>query len=191
MTAHAISDFRILIVPGMHNSGTDHWQSRWQQLYPSFERVEQAQWDRPDLLIWSERLGQALRDSNRPTLIVAHSFGCLTTIHRANIGAPNLYGTLLVAPADPDKFGIEDQLRKATLPCPSLVVGSRNDPWMTSERAMYWSRLWNSRFIDAGALGHINVESGLGDWQQGLTLLQCLAHRAGTIKTSVRQEKSI
>lgn len=169
-----------MIVPGMNNSGPDHWQTRWQQRYPWFERVEQRQWDKPELTSWSERLHQALRDSSRPTLIVAHSFGCLITIHCANIDAPNLFGTLLVAPADPDKFGIEEPLQKAKLPCPSLVVGSSNDPWMTSERARYWTQLWHCQFVNAGALGHINADSKLEDWEYGQKLLRCLARQAAS-----------
>jgi predicted alpha/beta hydrolase family esterase len=26
---------KILLVPGLHNSGPDHWQSRWHQQFPS------------------------------------------------------------------------------------------------------------------------------------------------------------
>ncbi|HNN16403.1 MAG TPA: alpha/beta hydrolase, partial [Giesbergeria sp.] len=33
---------------------------------------------------------------------------------------------------------------------------------------------WGARFIDAGERGHINAESGLGDWAEGMELLQSL-----------------
>lgn len=167
-----ISEFRVLVVPGWHGSDDRHWQSRWEKLHPSFERVEQAQWDKPELAIWSEQLGRVLAQSSRPALVVAHSFGCLTTIHRAQAGASNLAGALLVAPADPARFGAAELLREAKLTCPSITVGSRNDPWMACDRAAEWAGIWGSNFIDAGALGHINAESGLGDWPSGLVLLQ-------------------
>ena len=32
--------------------------------------------------------------------------------------------------------------------------------------------LWGSRLIDAGARGHLNADSGLGDWPEGHALLQ-------------------
>jgi predicted alpha/beta hydrolase family esterase len=167
---------RVLIVPGLHGSGPDHWQTRWQQLYPSFERVEQAKWNTPELPVWSERLDEVLHTSNRPTVIVAHSFGCLTSVHRAGRLASNrLAGMLLVAPADPDKFGLTKELLDVKLPCPSIVVGSSNDPWMEAHQAAYWAQVWGSEFINAGALGHVNSESGLGDWLFGLSLLQRLA----------------
>ena len=54
--AHALAEFRVLIAPGLHNSGPDHWQSRWQRLFPAFERVQQDDWDVPDLARWSARL---------------------------------------------------------------------------------------------------------------------------------------
>ena len=63
MARSSILDFRILIVPGLHGSGPDHWQSRWQRLYPYFERIEQAQWDVPDLA--GEGAAQAAARANR------------------------------------------------------------------------------------------------------------------------------
>jgi uncharacterized protein len=170
-----LADHRVLVVPGLHGSGPDHWQSRWQQRYPGFERVEQQRWDVPDLPRWSDWLDQALRRSPRPVLIVAHSFGVLTSVHRAAAGAANVIAALLVAPADPDKFGVASLVQDVSLPFPSIVVGSTNDPWMSSDRAAYWAAVWGSEFVNAGALGHINAESGLGDWDDGQALLQRLA----------------
>jgi predicted alpha/beta hydrolase family esterase len=33
------------------------------------------------------------------------------------------------------------------------------------------ARDWGARFVDAGARGHLNGESGLGDWPEGRELL--------------------
>ncbi|MGZ3240825.1 MAG: RBBP9/YdeN family alpha/beta hydrolase [Burkholderiaceae bacterium] len=180
MVARFTSDFRVLILPGLNNSGPDHWQTRWQQRYPHFERVEQVQWNRPQIDVWSDRLDQVLRGSAQPTLVIAHSFGCLATVHRAGVGAPNLMGALLVAPADPAKFRVAGQLRNVTLSCHSIVIGSTNDPWMEACRVIEWANVWGSEFINAGELGHINAESGLGDWLCGLTQLERLFLRAQT-----------
>ena len=180
MATYTLPDFRVLIVPGLHGSGPQHWQTRWQRIYPSFERVEQVQWDVPDLDVWSEQLDQMLRRSFQPTLIVAHSFGCLATVHRASLGASHLVGALLVAPADPDKFGVAERVHDIVLRCPSIMIGSTNDPWMDSQRATHWANLWQCEFINAGALGHINAESNLGHWQCGLSQLQRLAFAAAT-----------
>jgi predicted alpha/beta hydrolase family esterase len=54
--ASVFEQFRVLIAPGLHNSGPDHWQSRWQRLFPAFERVQQDDWEVPDLARWSARV---------------------------------------------------------------------------------------------------------------------------------------
>lgn len=178
---HALDAYRVLIVPGLHGSGEEHWQSRWERLHPAFERVEQDDWSVPDLPHWTWRLEQHLARSDRPTLIVAHSFGCLTTVHATRHDRFNVAGALLVAPADPDKFGVAETLRDARLSYPAVVVGSTNDPWMQAARASWWADVWNSGFINAGALGHINAESGLGDWPQGWQQFEQLVNMTDTL----------
>lgn len=49
---------------------------------------------------------------------------------------------------------------------------------MSYERAEYWSRQWQVPLFDAGNAGHINAQSGHGDWHQGLELLGSLYRRA-------------
>jgi len=170
-----LSAYRVLIVPGLHGSGPQHWQTRWQRRYPAFERVEQEDWSAPDLATWSRRVQSVLQRSPQRTLLVAHSFGCLAGVHAIRDGRYGVAGALLVAPADPEKFGIAARVGGVRLHCPSVVIGSTNDPWMTAERAAGWARIWGSGFVNAGELGHINAESGLGDWLQGLRQLALLA----------------
>jgi predicted alpha/beta hydrolase family esterase len=176
--AGVLSKFRVLVAPGLHGSGPEHWQSRWQRLYPSFERVEQDHWDQPDLAGWSARVSRVRQRDRRPALIVAHSFGTLATVHSVARDPAHVAGVLLVAPADPDKFGVAAQLPVTRLPCPSILLASSNDPWMTAGHAALWAGRWGSEYINLGALGHINAESGLGDWLVGQRLLQKLAEQA-------------
>jgi predicted alpha/beta hydrolase family esterase len=178
------SRYRVLIVPGLHGSGPEHWQTRWQQLYPAFERVEQDDWTNPDLPTWSRRLCASLLHSQRPTLIVAHSFGCLTALHTLHtfpslsVGRHSVAAALLVAPADPKKFGVTSLVNDVCLSCPSMVIGSENDPWMGAARAVHWAKRWGSDFVNVGSRGHINGESGLGDWADGLHYLASMADTA-------------
>jgi len=172
-----LARYRVLVAPGLYGSGAGHWQTRWQTLYPWIERVEQDDWATPDLLTWNARLQHALRSSDKPVLIAAHSFGSLTTVYSASQGAPNLAGALLVAPADPDRFGLAELLNVRPLKFPALVLGSTSDPWMSNERAALWAERWGASYRCLGDLGHINAESGLGDWPQGLSLLQDLVAR--------------
>ena len=153
-----IADFRVLVVPGLDGSGPEHWQSRWQRLYPAFERVEQDRWDVADLPVWSARLQEVLAQDVRPTVIVAHSFGCLTTVQRVGLDAGHIVGALLVAPADPEKFKVADVVQ-VRLPFPSVVIGSTDDPWMSAELAEHWAGVWGSEFANG---------SGSGAWASSL-----------------------
>jgi len=178
MAASLLSEFRVLVAPGLQSSGPEHWQSRWQRLYAHFERVEQHDWDTPDLAAWSARVTASRQQDRRPTLIVAHSFGCLASVHSIAADAGQIAGLLLVAPADPGKFGVAAQLPQLPLDCPTTLIASTNDPWMSLDNAALWARRWGSNFVNGGALGHINGESGLGEWLFGQQQLQLLAERA-------------
>ncbi len=175
MATQLFPDFHVIIVPGLHDSSPGHWQSRWERRHAEFSRVRQDDWENPQLTAWAARLDQVRAADPRPALLVAHSFGCLTAVHSIARDGRNLAAALLVAPADPDKFGVADMLPALDLPCPSIVVASANDPWMRAESAAAWAARWGSELVQAGRLGHINADSGLGDWQAGTALLRRLA----------------
>ncbi|CAB1370910.1 RBBP9/YdeN family alpha/beta hydrolase [Denitratisoma oestradiolicum] len=168
-----------LIVPGLHGSGPDHWQTWWQRQDPTASRVEQGDWETPDLHQWASKVGQAIDQSRAPVWIVAHSFGCLAARVATEARPERVAGLLLVAPADPDRFGISDLVPRNRLSCPSILVASSNDPWMRLMRAAYWAKRWNSRLVSAGNAGHINAESGFGPWPQGQDLFRQLVHAQG------------
>lgn len=155
---------RLLLVPGLHDSGPLHWQSWLQDLCRHSLRVVQRDWSTPDLERWSSRITSTLeRAGPGPWIAAAHSFGCLALVHHlaAQAGSP-LRGVLLVAPADPDRFGLAAQLPHQHLPVPSLLVGSQNDPWMSVSQAHRWAQRWGSHWQNLGHAGHINTESGFG-----------------------------
>ncbi|UGQ45291.1 RBBP9/YdeN family alpha/beta hydrolase [Massilia endophytica] len=178
MGAALLSNYRVLVVPGLSNSGEEHWQSRWQRLYPGFERVNQQDWETPNLQAWRANVDRVRQEDRRPTLIAAHSFGSLASALSVAEDPLGVEGLLLVAPADPDKFGLAARLPQGPLPCPSIVIASSTDPWMDIGKAREWAARWGSRFIDIGERGHINSESGLGDWIFGQQQLQLLAETA-------------
>jgi predicted alpha/beta hydrolase family esterase len=86
-------------------------------------------------------------------------------------------GALLVAPADPARFGIERAVPQVPLLFPTTLVASANDPWMSLENARLWAENWGSTFVPLGHAGHINAQSGLGDWPAGLDELRWLCRR--------------
>lgn len=167
----------ILIVPGLYNSGPDHWQSHW-ELALDAERVDQTDWEQPRLGDWTASLAEAVR-RNPGAVLVAHSLGCALVAHLAQIsGGRGIGGALMVAPADVNREGPAGRLLtgfspipRQRLPFPALVVASRDDPYVEIERAEAFARGWGARFVDLGRAGHINVASGHGPWIKGRTLL--------------------
>ena len=172
---------RILLLPGWQSSGPDHWQSRW-AVQHGYYRVEQHDWMRPLRGDWSARLEETVVDADGPVVLVAHSLGCLLTAwwaaHSPN--AHRVQGALLVAPGDVERPDLAAQIRgwapiaRRPLPFPALLVGSRNDPYCSFERAESLAQAWGARFIDGGERGHLNAESGLADWPEGQALLHTL-----------------
>lgn len=164
---------RVLIIPGLHNSGPAHWQTWLQTQYRGTARVQQRDWAQPDLQAWSARIDQTLAQAPQGTqwIAVAHSFGCLALADhlarrkaQGRPGGQGIASALMVAPADPVKFQLEAQLPSHGLGIPATVIGSENDPWMPLERAHDWARRWGAGFLNLGEAGHINTDSGFGAW---------------------------
>jgi uncharacterized protein len=59
----------------------------------------------------------------------------------------------------------------APLPFPSIVVASRDDPFVTPARAAAFATAWSSRLVTLTAAGHINADAGFGPWPEGRKLL--------------------
>lgn len=172
---------RHLLLPGWLNSGPAHWQSRWEARH-GCTRVQQDDWLWPRRGDWMARLDEALLDSARPAVLIAHSLGCQLVAawaahsrHTAHVRA-----ALLVAPPDTERADMPPNLYnwrptvRARLPFPSGVVTSADDPYCTPDRAARMAHDWGSTVVDIGARGHINGESGLGDWPEGWALLRSL-----------------
>jgi uncharacterized protein len=153
---------RLLVVPGLGDSAPEHWQSWLQKLHKDSVRVVQHDWHAPDLERWSARIDSTLaRSGPVPWLAVAHSFGALALVHHlANASHTAIDAALLVAPADPDKFGLGEQLPAAPLTVPATMVLSRNDPWLTFSAGQRWAARWGCAAVDLGEAGHVNVAAG-------------------------------
>ena len=185
---------RILIQPGLNNSGPQHWQSLWQQQHPEFERVEQENWDQPLLSDWLATLQHYLAQSDAPTVIVAHSLGSIATAHlAARRLAGNLVGVLLVAPADVERVDAPEEVRNfaplplGRLPIPGIIVASDNDPYCSWARSEQLAQAWGSELVRLNAAGHINADSGFGAWPEGQVILQGLLQRLTALQADTIQ----
>lgn len=153
---------RLLIVPGLRDSGPRHWQTWLQHRWSGAERVIQNDWIDPDLDRWAARIDTTMRQAGPARwLAVAHSFGVLALVRHLEMRPQSpIAAALLVAPADPRKFGLSDQLPHEPLPRPSTLVASASDPWMPLSEASRWALRWGCPLINLGAAGHINADSG-------------------------------
>lgn len=175
----------VLVVPGLNGSGDGHWQRFWLEDFEDAKLVEQADWSNPEAGRWQQGLEEAVL-ANPGAIIVAHSLGTILVARLANSAVASLVGgALLVAPADIERtsalharsyeFG---RIPIDPLPFPAQVVASRDDVYMTLEKAIRLAKSWQAPLVDAGYVGHINVASGFGRWVEGYELARQVAERA-------------
>jgi predicted alpha/beta hydrolase family esterase len=166
----------VLLVPGLYNSGPEHWQSLWQAKHPEYRRLQQADWETPRCEDWVRTLHACILQIESPVLLAGHSLACATIAHYAaqhTDGEGRVAAAFLVAPSDveaptypPGSTGFNPMpLRK--LPFHSVVVASTDDPYVTLERAEFFAHSWGSRLIKIAKAGHINAASGYGSWLEG------------------------
>lgn len=102
-----VNNLHTIIVPGVGDSDANHWQSWLAYKLGDSSRVVQEDWHKPVLNHWVQRFYQHVSQFQRPIQLVAHSFGCLTTIAALN-QYPQLKQwveqVILVAPANPARF---------------------------------------------------------------------------------------
>ncbi len=170
---------KYLTIPGLSSSGSNHWQTLWEQKFPdSFIRIEQKNWITPVKIDWVKKVNAYISYQEEPVVLIAHSLGCITIAHWASeFNSTTIAGALLVAPADVEKSTKKElkcfaPIPKEKLNFPSIVVASNNDPFAELERTKEWAQNWGSRHVCVGNIGHINANSAIGEWREGLELLR-------------------
>jgi len=169
---------RVLLLPGWQNSGPGHWQTLWEGKHHD-HRVEQHEWMRPLRGDWSARLEEEVLASPGDVVFAAHSLGCILVAawaaHSRNTA--RVRGALLVAPGDLEREDVRQMIPgwapivRQPLPFAAVLIAANDDPYCEAARSRQMASDWGARFVDAGARGHLNAESGLGDWPEGRQLL--------------------
>lgn len=114
---------------------------------------------------------------------MAHSLGChLVAAWAAHSQhTARVHAALLVAPPDTERADMPPNLfswkaiERRRLPFAGHVVASDDDPFCTLSRVADIAANWGCPLTAIGPRGHVNAESGLGDWPQGHRLLRSLA----------------
>jgi predicted alpha/beta hydrolase family esterase len=179
----------VLIVPGLREHVPDHWQTLLAARLPRVQRVVPLEHDKLGCAARVDAIDRALASIKGPVIIVAHSAGVMMVAHWASRCASRaIHGALLAAPADletpmPPGYPTIDALNdhgwlpipRSALPFPSIVAASNNDPLTRLDRACEFAQAWGSRFVELGAVGHLNPASGYGEWPRAEELLSELA----------------
>jgi predicted alpha/beta hydrolase family esterase len=163
---------RTLILPGLGNSGPEHWQSQWERRDRSCQRVLQREWNTPTCATWVARLDEVIAAQTSAVVLAAHSLACALVAHWAAMASAShiarVHGALLVAPSDPEgpNYPVGPTgfvpIPLHRFPFASIVVASSDDLYITPARARQYADAWNSRFVLLENAGHINAASGFG-----------------------------
>lgn len=171
-------DQTIVIVPGIGNSGPDHWQSHWEAAIPGAIRMAPASWDAPNLRDWMAALDEAVAQAAAPPVLICHSLGCLLFAHWRAASARVVRGAWLVAVPDPGGPRFPAAARAfANVPggdfggLPVLAIASSDDGYDPSGRAIAWASARGATPLRLGPRGHLNAEAGLAQWPEGRALL--------------------
>jgi uncharacterized protein len=174
-----MQDVTFVFLGGVYNSGPGHWQRIWYEDMPGSVWVEHDDWDHPEREAWVSDLQAAFWQITGPYVVIAHSLGCLLLAEWSrNHDDPSLVGAFLVAVPDPNGASFPASIDgfvdapSLNLPCPALVIASQDDEYASIDYARALAEHWQAEFVDAGKLGHINANSGIGDWQEGRGLLE-------------------
>lgn len=173
------------MVPGLRDHMEDHWQTHLQKSLPGAVCVPPLERDKLSLSARVQALDQTLAGITGKVILVAHSAGCMITVHWAQQHQRPIHGALLATPADvevpmPEGYPTLAQLLSqgwcpmphARLPFPSILAASRNDPLAGFARAERMAADWGSRLVDLGEVGHLNPAAGFGPWPAVNALLR-------------------
>ncbi len=168
-----------IIVPGYLGSPEGHWQYWLKYQLENAETVVQDSWEFPQMDQWVDRLQQVISESDEPVQLIGHSMGCITIAFWAAMHDTSMIDSvILVAPADSESSYLPDDIigfspiPLVTFSFPSILIASHTDPYMSFDRALHLANRWGADFVDAGDVGHINIDSGHGAWPELLPLLQ-------------------
>ncbi|MFG2428522.1 RBBP9/YdeN family alpha/beta hydrolase [Streptomyces sp. NPDC048590] len=183
-----------VIVPGIGGSDERHWQSRWEAGWgASATRIAPGSWTEPDLEDWVAAVRTAYERAARQAdgdgvALVAHSLGCWAAARWLEEARPGGVVAFLAAPPDPLGPAFPHEAASTflgvtarPLPCPGLVVSSDDDPYCGAAAAAGLATGWESPRTSVGKQGHINSDSGHGDWERGRELLRVLLARTPAV----------
>ena len=176
----------ILTIPGLFNSGPDHWQTHWERSMPNMCRIHQRDYEHAVCTEWIDTIEAAVRRHGSDVVLVGHSCGSIAIAHWAAKYPQKIAGAMLVGPSDaempdfpPNAVGFTP-IPLQPLPFPAIVVASSEDPFVVFDRATRFAKCWGATLVNIGPAGHINTASGHGPWPEGRKILEEFVKTIGT-----------
>ncbi len=184
--ACALNGYRALIVPDLHNSDAQHWQSLWEQITPRSRRILLHDWHTADWVKWRNSIIASLISIDEPVVLIAEGFGALAAASVAAEYPGKVIAAFLVDPADPDDYDVRKKIPKQPLPMPTKII-IRNQ---IDTKAALLAALWRTE------LSHtIAVESefnGLTEkhWPEGIRALNRLINKTQRKADEIKQART-
>jgi predicted alpha/beta hydrolase family esterase len=177
---------KVLLLHGWGGSDFPHWQS-WlageiAKEYGHVKFLRFSDVDTPKLGVWLEELQETLA-AFEPDVVICHSLANTLWFHLCNANAAtlqsqNIEKLYLVAPPSME-CGVPElceffpaQAPKNLYAKETLLIASTNDPYMTPKEAQELQKELNVAMEVLENAGHINSDSGFGEWPWMLEELQ-------------------
>ena len=174
----------ILIVPGLRDHVSAHWQTLIALEIPKSVTVPPLLQDKLDCSARVAALEATFQSIDGPVVIVAHSAGVMITVQWQKRLNRVIQGALLAAYSSMETLEANGwfPVPKARLPFPSIVAASRNDPLASFERVSRIADAWGSQLVDLGNVGHLNPKSGFGPWPRAHELIAELTGLSSNVR---------
>ena len=173
---------KVLLLHGWGGSDFPHWQS-WlageiAKDYGCVNFLKFSNFDTPKLDVWMQELLVALEDF-RPDIVICHSLANTLWFHACNTQKmPQIKKLYLVAPPSLT-CNVEELHEFFPLQIPTklyakdtLLITSTNDPYMSVDEARNLQQSLHVTMKVLENAGHINADSGYGEWKWMLKELQ-------------------
>ena len=176
---------KLLLLHGWGGSDFPHWQS-WlagevAKEYGCVDFLRLQDFDHPIRDVWMEQAAGEVRRL-RPDVVVCHSLGNTLWFHMCNEGLiEEDVGHLILAAPPSMQCKIEELAAFFPVDVPTdlhaenaLLVVSDNDPYMDMQEAHSLQKRLGIPMETLHGAGHINADSGYGEWQWMLQYIKRL-----------------
>lgn len=165
---------RVLILHGWGGSNFPHWQS-WlageiAKDYGTVSFLEFSDYEFPNFGVWKKELLEHMKEF-KPDIVICHSLANTLWFQLCNANAiekiEKLY--LVAPPSLNSKIAEIESFFPLDMPTnphakETLLVASTNDPYMSMGEAKELQESLGVEMIVLEDAGHINADSGYGEW---------------------------